>query len=341
MVSEASRERALAPMSFLLAVCVVPMVACHEILPFEFSGADASTAADADAGPADRSLVDTGGDALCPWGDFSAPERVPTINSSTDDWCPWLTADGLQIYFKSWRGVGQGNGDIWRADRADRAMDFGQPVPVTELNTPAEESCLSLTADAAMIFFSRGETDARKDLWVATRTAPDAPFGPPTVLTELASPAEEDYPRIDADGVRVVFSSVGGGTGEWNIWFAERRERGERFGAPVLLAEVNSSYNDRGAFISANRLELYFHSNRPGGLGMDDLWMARRDDPDGPFAPPTLLTALNTDRDDAYPYLSPDGTELYYNRATDTSGANPDPADIWMAKRSSVPSLSP
>jgi len=46
------------------------------------------------------------------------------------------------------------------------------------------------------------------------------------------------------------------------------------FGEPINLGPtVNSSVNELDPCISANGLELYFHSTRPGGYGNCDLWV--------------------------------------------------------------------
>ena len=59
------------------------------------------------------------------------------------------------------------------------------------------------------------------------------------------------------------------------------------FGTPTNLGPtVNSSAGDDMPSISADGLELYFGSNRPGGSGNLDLWVTTRDTKDDEWGPP-------------------------------------------------------
>jgi WD40-like Beta Propeller Repeat len=57
--------------------------------------------------------------------------------------------------------------------------------------------------------------------------------------------------------------------------------------APVNLGPlVNSPFNEAGPALSKNGLSLYFHSNRPGGLGGSDIWVSQRNSPGESWGPP-------------------------------------------------------
>lgn len=65
--------------------------------------------------------------------------------------------------------------------------------------------------------------------------------------------------------------------------------------------------------ISSDGQELYFHAdNKAGGKGSRDIWMSKK--VDGEWQEPVNITAVNTERDDGYPALSPDGSELWITR---------------------------
>jgi hypothetical protein len=66
-----------------------------------------------------------------------------------------LSQDGLQLWFVSDRAGGQGGDDIWTATRATRADPFGNPQPLTEINTAADEDDPWVSDDGARIYFSR------------------------------------------------------------------------------------------------------------------------------------------------------------------------------------------
>jgi Tol biopolymer transport system component len=84
-------------------------------------------------------------------------------------------------------------------------------------------------------------------------------------------------------------------------------------------------------------LELFFKSNRPGGYGGLDLYVARRPTTSDPWgAPKNLGPLVNSPYDEAEPSLSPDGLWLLFN-----DGESPRPGgygmlDLWMAKRTTL-----
>jgi len=101
--------------------------------------------------------------------------------------------------------------------------------------------------------------------------------------------------------------------------------------APESLgAAVNSGSNDYGAALSKDGLALYFTSDRPGGLGGEDLWLSRRSSPDEPFGAPTNLWMINTSTQDRTPALSRDGHWLFF--ASNRPGGL-GALDIWASYR--------
>jgi OOP family OmpA-OmpF porin len=40
--------------------------------------------------------------------------------------------------------------------------------------------------------------------------------------------------------------------------------------------DINTAYSDGAPAISADGTELYFYSNRPGGTGLNDLYVMKR-----------------------------------------------------------------
>ena len=102
--------------------------------------------------------------------------------------------------------------------------------------------------------------------------------------------------------------------------------------APVNLTDVNSAFNESGPALSKNRLSLYFDSNRPGTLGLGDLWVSRRDSVDELWGPASNLgNVINTAAAEAQPSLSRDGHWLFFaSQRTDHSFGG---LDIWVSYR--------
>lgn len=58
--------------------------------------------------------------------------------------------------------------------------------------------------------------------------------------------------------------------------------------------------------------QLYFHSGREGGTGGYDIWLTERDD--GCWSDPVNISAVNTDADEGFPFVTSDGNELWFTR---------------------------
>jgi len=100
---------------------------------------------------------------------------------------------------------------------------------------------------------------------------------------------------------------------------------------------VNTSYRDSGPCISADGLTLFFDSDRPGGSGESDIWVATRTTKSDPWGTPVNLGPIvNASSYDAYPSVSADGLMLFMQsyRPGGCGGY-----DIWMTTRQSKDNL--
>ncbi|MBE9492292.1 MAG: OmpA family protein [Bacteroidetes bacterium] len=88
---------------------------------------------------------------------------------------------------------------------------------------------------------------------------------------------------------------------------------GRTWGKPEMVKLSNDSTEAIGhPAISDNELIIYFSSNRPGGVGEKDIWVAFRDDKSEPFSRPfNLGQVINTPGDEMFPFLRND-TVLYF-----------------------------
>ncbi len=107
---------------------------------------------------------------------------------------------------------------------------------------------------------------------------------------------------------------------------------------PVNLSPpINTGASEASATFSRNGLSLYFTSNRPGGLGGNDLWVSQRACADCPWEEPVNLAMLNSEGADAGPALSTDGRLLFFHSNRPGSVVNPatrlPSLDLWMSRR--------
>ena len=112
-------------------------------------------------------------------------------------------------------------------------------------------------------------------------------------------------------------------------------------GAPVpafrdsgrRIANVNDPETEESnPTLTDDLLEMYFTSDRDGGLGGDDVWYATRRTRAEPFGLPQPLGAANSEEDETSPAISLDGRTLWVASERDLGLGG---FDIWRLTRAS------
>jgi Tol biopolymer transport system component len=96
---------------------------------------------------------------------------------------------------------------------------------------------------------------------------------------------------------------------------------------------VNSAANDAGPAVSKDGLSLYFNSNRAGGVGDNDLYVAQRPTVDAPWGQAINLQNLNTPSIESSPSLSRDGHWMFFNSSRPGGFGD---VDLWVSHRKHV-----
>jgi serine/threonine protein kinase len=147
---------------------------------------------------------------------------------------------------------------------------------------------------------------------IASRKTPDQPFGSAQVLS---SDEYHIFPSISNDLLRLSYcAGIGGGKGGFDLWVRTRVNQDEPWSRWELdYPEIGSEDNDGQSWLSSSGLEVYFCSSRPGSLGNDDLWMAKRESTEKPFGSPIRLHEnMNSVGQDFCPSLCADDRILLF-----------------------------
>jgi hypothetical protein len=258
------------------------------------------------------------------YSDWSAPVNLgPTINTTFNENSAALSKDGLSLYFDSTRPGGFGSNDIWVSQRDSVDDDWGAPVNLgPTINTASAETVPAFSRDGHWMFFGsdRAGGFGANDIWASWRPQTHDDFGweAPVNLGAGVNTASIDtgpsYFENDDGGVPQLFFIGGpGGLGFADLYMSELQADGT-WGPATSIPELNSSGNEARPSIRHDGLEIFFHSNRAGGLGSTDLWVATRDTVDAPWSTPVNVgAAVNTSDAEARPYLSADGEMLFFN----------------------------
>ncbi|MFT3835878.1 MAG: hypothetical protein QM723_02640 [Myxococcaceae bacterium] len=201
-----------------------------------------------------------------PFGAFTAlsPLNLPEI----EDRSPTVTADGLTLYFESYRLMYP---HIYSATRATTSDPWSNVQLVAELDFPAIHYDFSayVSADGEEIWFTSDRPDGNLpgdmlELWFSVKQ--NGVFTTPKHAAQIGSTYNEGYPVLSADRLTLYFASdrltATMPFGGWKIFKATRASLSDDFAAPELVSEIASTQyiEYMPAFVSADGCRLYVQS---------------------------------------------------------------------------------
>jgi hypothetical protein len=214
----------------------------------------------------------------------------------------------------------------FQAPEALTGLEQGlNPDSQLELWSPA------LSADGRTLFFA-ATVDGHELIATATRPDRGTTFSPAVPLSAVNSSSQDGTPLLSADGLRLYFFSTReGGLGKRDIWVSARPSMTADFEAPALVAGVNGADDDHLPWLSPDELTMLWETNRPGGVGGFDIWIARRAFRSDGFSGVAPLDAVNTASTEGRAVLGKDGLTMYF--ASDRPGTIGS-LDLWFTTRS-------
>lgn len=271
--------------------------------------------------------------------EWSTPVPVGApVNSAAAEMNSTLSPDELSLYFTSDRPGTAGLTDIWISHRECVACPWQTPVNAgPPLNSGGQDAGPRFSIDGHLLFFQSDRTGLG-DIYVTRRNNPNDDFawGDPVLLggdvnTATGNEQAADYIQTAEHGSGNFYFNRMVGTVPPDIYYASVSRDGETRGPAVPVSELNSTGNDQHVTIRKDGRELFFSSNRTGGLGSFDIYRSTRRSAHEPWSAPVGVAALNTVANDQQPSLSADGrTVIFTSSRTGGLGGN----DLWISTRS-------
>jgi WD40-like Beta Propeller Repeat len=162
----------------------------------------------------------------------------------------------------------------------------------------------------------------------------------------INSIAGDAFVAISPDGLSLYFASsrAGGLVDPFDMYVSQRANVLDPWGTPINLGPaLNTTSDESNPAFSRDGHFLFFQSNRTGGQGGIDIWMAHRNDPHDDFdwePPVNLGAAINSTADDQGPYYFEDeirgARQLYFGSTRSGLGG-----DIYVSEQNADGSFGP
>ena len=266
------------------------------------------------------------------FSNWSDPVPVLEINTEFEEWAPFLSYDGLTLYFGRVRTSDSYYGKIFEAIR-DEPTGFFTTIREApgELNALANAHvlCPWVSCDNLRMYYNTQESGVGWRLKFSQRASIEDPWPQGTDITELNNMGKYlTAPKLTGDELVIFFqaSDMTGGIGKHDIWMATRTDRNMSFEYIRNLTEINTSSNEAHPNVSPDGLTLYFTSNRNG---FEQIFKAARKSRNEPFSNIKHLSFFDTDNGhSALSCITSDGNVLYFVRS---SSENRSTQDIYVS----------
>jgi outer membrane protein OmpA-like peptidoglycan-associated protein/Tol biopolymer transport system component len=114
------------------------------------------------------------------------------------------------------------------------------------------------------------------------------------------------------DNKMLIFTGYSAGKG-YELYYSTKNNQGKWQKSNVFPEPINSPFNETSASLAPDGKTLYFSSNRAGGFGAGDIYKTFKIDDDKWSEPVNLGISINTSGNEISPYISADGSLLYFS----------------------------
>ncbi|MEW6745421.1 MAG: hypothetical protein AB1486_21930 [Planctomycetota bacterium] len=235
------------------------------------------------------------------WG--LAENLGATINSLAAEGRPSLNPAGDLLFFQVGR-LGE-NVDLWMAEIDGGVVRAARPL--REMNSPADD--IAPACDGHFLYFASDRAGGLGGFDLYRAAVRGGVIGAPEWLGSVVNSESDDTdPVMRPLAGELYLASDRGGRGDFDIYVAATDGAG--FGAPRLVGELSSPFDDREPAFSSDGATAWIASARAGGRGGFDLWRTTLDR--GIFLPMAPVDNVNTPCEERGPWLSDGGFTLLF-----------------------------
>lgn len=253
---------------------------------------------------------------------FSRVENVenlgPGINTPADEYFPCVSNDQTWMLFTTRRNR-FADEDLHISFFAGEWME-GIPLPASFLSSHNEGMSTMVRNGRKMVFTACGRPAVKGscDLWEAGLEG--ASVQKPSPMGDgLNSDFWDSQATISCDGRTIFFASNrDGGLGGTDIWMSRELEDGSWDEPKNMGPPINTPGDEEAPFITNDGKTLFFSSTGHNGLGEQDIFLSRLDEPTQTWSAPLNLGApVNSSFRELGFFLTADGQTGYFasNRA--------------------------
>jgi len=200
------------------------------------------------------------------------------------------------------------------------------------VNSKVSEYFPTITIDGRQLFYTRRVNSMNEDFYETSLV--DNSWKPAKSLPgDINTMLNEGAQNISQDGEWLIFTGCNfpEGYGSCDLYISYLTPQG--WSAPENLGQnINTEAWESAPSLSPDKRDLYFASNRPGGMGKSDIYVCHRN-PDGTWnAPENAGPQINSVGNESCPFIHADNQTLYF-----TSDGHPGYGgdDLFLVKKQS------